>query len=67
MNIHVEQIIYSDGGKIAQTGDKIKITLKTEEVIIGEFSDFYADEITITRNESDWTFEVEDIEDIERV
>lgn len=67
MHLEVRCLLINEGCKVAEQGDIIRITLVTEEVIIGVLDSAEYDSITINREGQDWTFELEDIQYVSRL
>ena len=67
MNIYYHFSLSLDGEVEIKENDKIKVFLKSGEIIIGELSNADSISLTIERDRDSFTFDYDEIEDIEKV
>ena len=67
MNIYYHFSLSLDGEVEIKEDDKIKIFLDSGEIIIGELSNADSISLTIERDRDSFTFDYDEIEDIEKV
>lgn len=67
MNIYYNFFLSLDGEVEIKENDKIKVFLKSGEIIIGELSNADSISLTIERDRDSFTFDYDEIEDIEKV
>lgn len=67
MNIYYHFSLYLDGELEIKENDKIKVFLNSGEIIIGELSNADSISLTIERDSDSFTFDYDEIEDIEKV
>lgn len=69
MDFKVIPILVIDGELTIECGDVIRVTTKQEEVFQGTFqgANDFLKALTISRKSSEWSFDFEDIEELEIV
>lgn len=64
MDLETKMSLWDGDKKVAEQGDKIKITLNTGEVLIGHYDYSDISTLTVDREDTQWEFYLEDIEEI---